>query len=117
MDHANLAHIDDRHLPNPVLSRPVDGTLLVELHAEMTPSPSSTLETIQSIGKLCAGGDWACAHGDFSGLRNVARQLEDYVAEPLHCQLVDLADACVSDPERASMLWDRVKGILYRTAS
>jgi hypothetical protein len=81
----------------------------------MTTSSCSTVEIRQSVGTLCAGGDWACAHGDFSGLRCVARQLESYVAEPLHCQLVELAAACVSNPERASLLWSLVKTDLHRS--
>ena len=72
-------------------------------------------ETALAIGELCASGDWACAHGDFSALRDVAHRLAAYESEPLHCDLIALADACTSDPERAGALWDRLKGRLFRS--
>ena len=68
----------------------------------------------KTIGKLCAGGDWACAHGDYGGLRYVAQQLEVFMPEPIHCELEQLAAACISDPDRAASLWDRLKCRLYR---
>lgn len=80
----------------------------------MTPVPPTSTEASQRIGKLCLGGDWACAHGDFAGLRSVAQQLAEYVAEPIHCELVDLARACKSDPDRAAVLWNGLKERLYR---
>jgi len=83
----------------------------------MTPLPPSSKEVSDVIGELCLGADWACAHGDFGGLRYVAQQLADYVAEPIHCELVELASACKSDPERAAALWNCLKDKLYQTAS
>lgn len=80
----------------------------------MTPVPSTTPQTSSAIGKLCVGGDWACAHGDLGGLRYVARQLADYVPEPMHCELDALATACAADPDRAIALWARLKSRLYR---
>lgn len=80
----------------------------------MAPQPSTTPEASEEIGKLCVGGDWACANGDFGGLGSVAQQLADYVAEPVHCELAALAAACESDPERAAALWDALKSRLYR---
>ena len=77
--------------------------------------PPTSKEVSHAIGELCIGGDWACAHGDFGGLRYVAEQLADCVAEPLHCEFVELAGACYSDPDRASALWARLKDTLYRT--
>ncbi|HEY5922230.1 MAG TPA: hypothetical protein VIV11_11190 [Kofleriaceae bacterium] len=61
------------------------------------------------IGKLCVGGAWACAHGDFGGLRFVAQQLSVYVPEPFHGELVALACLCNDDPDRAAALWNRLK--------
>lgn len=84
----------------------------------MTPSsalPSSSPDTVRAIGVLCVGGDWACAHGDFAALRNVAQRLAARTPEPLHCDLVELANACASDPHRASVLWDQLKPRLYRS--
>jgi hypothetical protein len=86
---------------------------LVDAMPPMTPT-HSTAEVSQTIGKLCVGGDWACAHGDFSGLRQVARELADYAPEPIHCELVELASACAADPDRAAALWQRLKNQLYR---
>jgi hypothetical protein len=80
----------------------------------MTHLPSTSTATARTIGKLCVGGDWACANGDFGGLRHVAQQLADYVPEPTHCELATLADACDADPDRAAELWQRLKRGLYR---
>lgn len=63
----------------------------------------------RTIGKLCVGGDWACANGDLEALGDVAVQLADYAHEPLHCELVALSALCHSDPERVSAAWIRLK--------
>lgn len=80
----------------------------------MTPEPSTTPTTIKAIGKLCVGGDWACAHGDLGGLRDVARRLEAYVQEPIHCELEALVAACAADPNRAVALWSTLRDRIYR---
>jgi hypothetical protein len=72
-------------------------------------------EAPRAIGELWVGGDWACAHGDFSALRHVAHCLAACTPEPLHGELLELADACASDPDRAGILWDRLKCRLSRT--
>jgi hypothetical protein len=72
--------------------------------------PSNRPETAsRTIGKLCVGGDWACAHGDLEALGDIAVQLADYAREPLHCELVALCGLCRSDPERVSAIWMRLK--------
>jgi len=76
---------------------------------------STQNETVLAIGELCASGDWACAHGDYAGLRDVAHRLAAYASEPLHCDLIALADVCTSDPARAGVLWNRIKGRLFRS--
>lgn len=81
--------------------------------APMT-ATTCTAEVSKTIGKLCVCGDWACAHGDFSGLQQVARALAAYAPEPVHCDLVELAAACNADPDRAAALWERLKNQLYR---
>ena len=73
-------------------------------------------ETAHTIGQLCFGGDWACAHGDPSGLRHIAQRLANYSQEPLHRELLALADACKCDPDRAVALWSEIKEKLYRAA-
>jgi hypothetical protein len=96
-----------------VASRGTHLEVLVDAMTPMTPIRCTT-EVSETIGKLCVGGDWACAHGDFSGLRQVARELADYAPEPIHCELVELASACTADPDRAAALWQRLKDQLYR---
>lgn len=61
------------------------------------------------IGKLCVGGDWACAHGDLEALGDVAVHLSSYAREPLDCELVALSELCRSDPEQATATWVRLK--------
>jgi hypothetical protein len=70
------------------------------------------------INELCFGGDWACAHGDLSGLAYIAEELAERVREPLHGKLVELARTCRSDPDRATARWfamkDLVRGVRSR---
>ena len=54
---------------------------------------------------LVFGGDWACAHGDPASLAEIARQLAKRVGEPLQLELVELAQLCRSDSDRASRRW------------
>jgi len=67
-----------------------------------------------AIGQLCVGGDWACAHGDLAGLRDIAQRLAEQLSEPLHCELVALADACHADAEQAPERWEQLKERVYR---
>lgn len=69
--------------------------------------------TAHAIGVLCLGGDWACAHGDLSGLHDVARQLAAHVGEPLHCEVMALADLCQGDGDRAGALWATLRDRLH----
>lgn len=80
----------------------------------MPPQRSTSNATASPIGRLCVGGDWACAHGDFGGLRHIAFQLQSFVPEPIHCQLSELASACLCDPQRAGAIWDGLKSVVYR---
>lgn len=61
------------------------------------------------IGELCVGGDWACAHGDLEALGFVARELASSAAEPLHHDLLVLADECYADPNHAVASWVQLK--------
>jgi hypothetical protein len=61
-----------------------------------------------AISALCLGGEWAMAHGDFAGLRDVARRLEQYVPEVLD-ELQALETACQEDIDRASEIWVHVE--------
>jgi hypothetical protein len=66
-----------------------------------------------SIGKLCVGGDWACANGDVEALGDVARQLSECAFEPLRCQLRALVELCSRAPEHAIGEWRRIKPSLF----
>lgn len=72
-----------------------------------------THSATRTLDELCVGGDWACAHGDVSGLRYIAQQLAACAHEPLHCALMELADACIGDPDRAVQLWSQIKNQVY----
>jgi hypothetical protein len=65
-----------------------------------------------TIGELCIGGDWACAHGDAEALGDIAEQLAARLPEPIHCELVDLATTCRSDLGRATGIWTQLKARL-----
>lgn len=65
-------------------------------------------DATRAISALCNGGEWACAHGDFAGLRDVARRLEHYVPEVLD-ELRDLETACQKDIDHASEIWVHVE--------
>jgi len=67
-----------------------------------------------TIGELCVGADWACAHGDLSALQYIAQQLAAYASEPLHCALMELVDTCAGDPDRAVVLWYGLKDRVYQ---
>jgi hypothetical protein len=69
----------------------------------------------RTIGQLCVGGDWACAHGDLEALGDVAERLADYANDPLHDELEALSVLCHNDPERAATTWMRLKNQLLRS--
>jgi hypothetical protein len=77
-------------------------------------SPISSHQ-LRGINELCFGGDWACAHGDLSGLAHVADELAGRVRDPLHEQLVEFARTCRSNPDRATARWLAMK-MLVRAA-
>jgi hypothetical protein len=62
----------------------------------------------RSIGELCVDGDRACRSGDRITLVAIAWDLVARAREPLHCELVRLADDC-ADPERATTAWSELK--------
>lgn len=79
------------------------------------PTPSTEAGIAHEIGTLCVGGDWACAHGDLSALRYVAQCLAVHVQEPLHRELLALAETCSDDPDHAVDRWVRIKDQLLHT--
>lgn len=70
----------------------------------MSIASTSTPATAHVVGELVIGGDWACAHGDFSTLHYIAQRLAD-IAVPLRRQLLAFATACYADPDRAARQW------------
>lgn len=70
------------------------------------------------IGKLCLGGDWACANGDLEALGDIAARLVPHTAEPLRSELVALSALCRDDPDHATAVWGRLRSrVLGSTAS
>ena len=67
---------------------------------------------MRNIGMLCVAGDWACTQADLSALGDIAARLLEYTREPLHCELVPLAELCRCDPDRAVAAWYRMKELL-----
>jgi hypothetical protein len=62
----------------------------------------------RGIGELYVKGDEACEQSDLASLAKIAEHLSEHVAEPLHCELVELARKC-RDPRAASEAWDQLK--------
>jgi hypothetical protein len=63
----------------------------------------------RTVGKLCVGGDWACANGDLEALGDIASRLVICTPEPLHRELRRLSELCRTDPDRATGVWVRLK--------
>lgn len=63
------------------------------------------MDSSHSISTLCMGGEWACAHGDVAGLRDVVHRLEAFVPASVRAELRAVAEACRHDAEHASALW------------
>lgn len=66
----------------------------------------------EAVGRLCVGGDWACAHGNFGGLAAVAHHLIALAPLPIQRRLAELEAACRGDPARAGALWNELRGPL-----
>lgn len=77
-------------------------------------SPHPSLDTGPEVGQLCVGADWACANGDLGALRYMAQCLATHAEDPVHYELLRLAEDCNSDPERAVERWMRIKRTLTR---
>ncbi len=82
----------------------------------MREPPETTVATANkpSVGQLCIGGDWACAHGDFETLQFVARSLAELAPERVRKEVADLAQRCVADPEHAAEAWVDLKARVAR---
>jgi hypothetical protein len=63
----------------------------------------------RTIGKLCLGGDWACANGDLEALGDIAARLGGYTVEPLSSELTALATLCHDHPDHATAVWVRLR--------
>jgi hypothetical protein len=67
-----------------------------------------------NVGWPCVDGDWAWVHGDFGALRDIAQRLAASAPEPMHCELMKLAELCLYDLDGAAALWTRLKDQLYQ---
>ena len=67
------------------------------------------------IGKLCLGGDWACANGDLEALGDIAARLVTCSPEPLHGELTGLSAMCRRDPDQATAAWVQLKNRVLRS--
>ena len=74
-------------------------------------------ETAGVLEDLCRRGDWACAAGDLAALADVASELAGAVPEPLHCELVALAEVWRRDPARAVAEWHRLRELVDETTT
>ncbi len=70
----------------------------------------------RSLGELVVEGDRACANGDRVALTDIAWELVERTREPVHCELVALADRC-ADPYFATAAWGQLKGRVQQVAS
>lgn len=71
----------------------------------------------RTIGMLCLGGDWACAHGDVAALGEVARQLAGHAAPAHRRELAALVALCHRDPDRAVAAWLQLKERIQQRAA
>jgi len=71
----------------------------------MSIASTSNTDTAHAVGELVVGGDWACAHGDFSTLHFIGEQLAAHAPRALRSKLLAFAEHCIDDPERAAMEW------------
>lgn len=79
-------------------------------HHRMTTRMSDAMPT---AGALWMSGDAACSAGDLAALAAIAQRLAASAHEPLHCELVDVADLCHSAPDRAPEAWFRLKARFF----
>jgi hypothetical protein len=63
----------------------------------------------RTVGKLCLGGDWACANGDLKALGDIASRLVSCTPEPLQGELNGLTELCRREPDQATAAWVRLK--------
>ena len=69
----------------------------------------------RTVGKLCLGGDWACANGDLGALGHIAERLANCTPERLHGELIGLSKLCRTDPDHATAAWVRLKSEVLRS--
>ncbi len=73
----------------------------------------SRTSSVRVIGELCFAGDRACVQQDLGALAGIARQLARLTPEPLHCELMSLAEACDCDRTSAIATWSQIRDRLY----
>jgi hypothetical protein len=68
----------------------------------------------QTRGELAIAADLALSRGEVATFQSILGVLADWVAEPLHCDLVDLAVACDLDLHAAIAMWPTVRERVFR---
>jgi hypothetical protein len=71
----------------------------------MSIASASTPHIAHVVGELVISGDWACAHGSFSTLHFITRELAEHAPTPLQQLLLACANACYDDPDAAAEQW------------
>lgn len=69
------------------------------------------------IGRLCLGGDWACANGDLDALGDIAARLARCSPEAMRGELTRLAACCRGELHQATVAWVQLKNRALRSAS
>jgi hypothetical protein len=69
------------------------------------------------IGRLCSGGDWACANGDLDALGEIADRLVRCSPEATRSDLAGLAAHCRGELHQATLAWVQLKNRALRSAS
>jgi hypothetical protein len=60
-------------------------------------------------GELAIAADLALSRGDIATFQSILGVLADWVVEPLHCDLVELAVACDRDLHAAIAVWPTIR--------
>jgi hypothetical protein len=68
------------------------------------------------IGRLCLGGDWACANGDLDALGDIAERLVRCSPEAMRGELTGLSACCRGELHQATVAWVKLKSRVLRSA-
>jgi hypothetical protein len=71
-------------------------------------------DSLGAMYRLAVQADCACARSDAGTLESITRQLAFRAIEPLHGDLLDLAEECRYEPVAAIQRWPELRERLYR---